>query len=380
MYYILAVISIICLLIAVYKLKFPFWSRQPVFHFHNLKYWIIPPGIIQHGKPEKDKYYDKDIYFDTYFNTPTKKKALFAHFIQGHFSPHKHEKYNPPKNGVLNYFKAHNGKSYLSMIYDKNNFKLIGTMSTRPLDCYIDDKKLTLGYVDFLCVHQKYRKKGIAPKVIYSHYVNSRYKDKNTVFLFKREGAATLIVPLTAYKNYLFDIFYWDKLVKFDQPNIRTILINKQNFHYFVYVYERLMKCSTKKFKCVIIPNLNHIELLVKDEQMFISVTLIDNEPYDMFVFHNTYTRYNGKRGMECICSFKETDESVFVLGFMCSISLIYERIKFTRLFIENISNNNIIIKNILKRYQPILKTDASYYFYNFGYRPFESTNVFILN
>ena len=74
MYYILAVISIICLLIAVYKLKFPFWSRQPVFHFHNLKYWIIPPGIIQHGKPEKDKYYDKDIYFDTYFNTPTKKR------------------------------------------------------------------------------------------------------------------------------------------------------------------------------------------------------------------------------------------------------------------------------------------------------------------
>ena len=380
MYYLLAIISIILLLVAIYKLKFPFWSRQPVFHFHNLKYWLFPPGIIQHGKPEKDKFYDPDIYFDTYFNTPTKKKALFAHFIQGHFLPHKQEKYNPPKNGVLNYFKAHNNKSYLSMIYDKNNFKLIGTMSTRPLDCYIDDKKLPLYYVDFLCVHQKYRKKGIAPKVIYSHYVNSRNKNKNTVFLFKREGAATLIVPLTAYKNYLFDIFYWDKLVKFDQPNIRTILINKQNFHYFVYVYERLMKCSTKKFKCVIIPNLNHIELLVKDEQMFITVTLIDGEPYDIFVFNNTYTSYNGKRGMECICSFQETDESVFALGFMCSISLIYERIKFTRLFIENISNNNVILKAILKRYQPILKSDASYYFYNFGYRPFESTKVFILN
>ena len=81
--------------------------------------------------------------------------SLFAHFIQGHFLPHKQEKYNPPKNGVLNYFKAHNNKSYLSMIYDKNNFKLIGTMSTRPLDCYIDDKKLPLYYVDFLCVHQK---------------------------------------------------------------------------------------------------------------------------------------------------------------------------------------------------------------------------------
>ena len=159
MYYLLAVISIICLLIAIYKLKFPFWSRQPVFHFHNLKYWVMPPGIIQHDKPEKDKYYNPDIYFDTYFSTPIKKKVLFSHFINAHYLPHKNEKYSPPKNGVLNYFKAHNNKSYLSMMYDKNTFKLIGTMSTRPLDCFIKDKKLSLYYVDFLCVHQKYRKK-----------------------------------------------------------------------------------------------------------------------------------------------------------------------------------------------------------------------------
>ena len=50
--------------------------------------------------------------------------------------------------------------------------------------------------------------------------------------------------------------------------------------------------------------------------------------------------------------SFKETDESVFVLSFMCSISLIYEQMVFTRLFIENTSNNNIILKKILERYQ----------------------------
>jgi GNAT superfamily N-acetyltransferase len=376
MYVILAIISIVLLVIGIYKIKYQFWSRQPVFHFHNLKYWLVPPGIIQHDKPQRDKYYDNNIFFDSYFNTPTKKKELFVRFIQNHFLPHKNEKYNPPKNAVLNYFKAHNNKSYLSMIHDKNTRKLIGTFSTRPLDCYVENKKLPLYYVDFLCVHQNYRKKGIAPKLIYSHYVNSRNKNKNAVFLFKREGAVTLIVPLTAYKNYMFDIFYWDKLVKFDQPNIRTILINKQCFHHFIYVYERLRT----KFKCLIIPNLNHLELLLKDKQIFITVTLIDNEPNDCFIFRNTYTTYDSKGSVECIGSFQETDTSVFVLGFMCSVSLIYENTKFTRLFIENISNNNIIIKSILKRYQPVLKTDASYYFYNFGYRPFESKDVFILN
>jgi len=375
MYVALVAIIIILVVVGVYKVKYPFWSRQPVFHLHNLKYWILPPGIIQRDKPKKDKYYDNDIFFDSYFSTPTKKKALFVSFIQDNFLPHKNEKYNPPKNAVLNYFKAH--KSYLSMIYDKNVRKLIGTMSTRPLNCYLENKKLPLYYVDFLCVHQNYRKRGIAPKLIYSHYVNSRNKNKNAVFLFKREGAVTLIVPLTAYKNYMFDIFYWDKLVKFDQPNIRTVLINKQCFHQFLYVYKRLM---LSKFKCLVVPNLSNLELLVKDRQIFITVTLIDNEPYDCFIFRNTHTTYNGKSSVECIGSFKETDTSVFVLGFMCSVSLIYENTKFTRLFIENISNNNIIIKNILKRYQSVLKTDASYYFYNFGYRPLESKDVFIIN
>ena len=97
-------------------------------------------------------------------------------------------------------------------MFDKNNLKkIIGTMSTRPLDCYIGNKKLQLQYVDFLCVHKKYRKKGLAPKIIYSHYVNSRYNESEYVYLFKREGDTTSIVPLTIYNNYLFNISNWDK-------------------------------------------------------------------------------------------------------------------------------------------------------------------------
>ena len=40
-----------------------------------------------------------------------------------------------------------------------------------------------LYYVDYLCVHSRHRKKGIAPKTIYSHYVNHRYKHNNVIFL-----------------------------------------------------------------------------------------------------------------------------------------------------------------------------------------------------
>ena len=378
MYLILLIISIILVLIGIYKIKYKFWSRQPVFHYHNLWYWLFPPGIIQHYKPKKDIFYDSKIYFDNYFRTPTEKKALFALFIKSHFMPTKMEKYSPTKNAVLDYFKNHNHKCYISMMYDKNNSKkLIGTMSTRPLTCFIKNNKMLLNYVDFLCIHQKYRKKGLAPKIIYSHYVNTRYVNNITVSLFKREGAETLIVPLSTYNNYLFDIHYWDKLVRFDQPNIRTILITDQTFNLLIEVMESIMQSG---FECLIYPDLNHLKLLVKNKLLYVCLTLINNEPYDLFVFRNTYTTYNGKYSLECIASYQEADTSVFVLGFLCSISLIYEIHKFERLFIENISDNDVIIKNVMKRYQPIMKIKCSYYFYNFAYRPFLSSNVFILN
>ena len=46
--------------------------------------------------------------------------------------PTKNEKYSPPKKGVLNYFKGHNKKSYISLMFHKHNRrKLIGSMTTR---------------------------------------------------------------------------------------------------------------------------------------------------------------------------------------------------------------------------------------------------------
>ena len=53
---ILGILTLILIVFYVYyKLKYKFWSRQPVFHIHNLKYWIFPPGFIQKEMPKKEK-------------------------------------------------------------------------------------------------------------------------------------------------------------------------------------------------------------------------------------------------------------------------------------------------------------------------------------
>ena len=56
LYSIIAFVIIIMLLFAFIKIKFRFWSIQPVFHFYNLWYWMFPPGIIDQSIPEKNKY------------------------------------------------------------------------------------------------------------------------------------------------------------------------------------------------------------------------------------------------------------------------------------------------------------------------------------
>jgi len=375
LYYILSIIILIVLIIAYFKLKYPFWSKQPVFHFHNLYYWMFPPGIIQHNKPEKNKYYDETVFFFDFFKVPTQKKALSEFFIRNNYMPHKQENYKPPKNGVVDYFKNHNDKSYFSFI-EKNN-KIIATMTTRPLHCKLDNSIFHLYYVDFLCVHQKHRKKGIAPKIIYTHYVKHREKHKNCIFLFKREGVKNAIVPLTNYYNYYFDIEKWPTKIKFDQSEINTVLIGSENFDLFHDVFKRLDKSN---FKCVIFPNITHILHLLKKKIIYIGVTMIYKEPFDFFIFRNNYTYYDGKRSVELIASFYETKEPIFCLSFLSTLSLIRKEINCEKLFIENISNNNIIIKNILKRYSYKEKITTSYYFYNFALRPFKSTDVMIIN
>ena len=56
-HYIILSIVIIFLFIRLYiKIKYKFWSIQPVFHYYNLLYWIKPVGLIDKNLPTINKY------------------------------------------------------------------------------------------------------------------------------------------------------------------------------------------------------------------------------------------------------------------------------------------------------------------------------------
>ena len=103
--------------------------------------------------------------------------------------------------------------------------------------------------------------------------------------------------------------------------------------------------------------------------------------PVACYFFKNPQTSYDGKKSMECLASYVTPGyEEIFTDSFTNAITLVNNKQPFSLFIIENISNNNYLIKEILKKDNVLWKVPMAYYFYNFIYHPFMSTNVFLLN
>ena len=109
---------------------------------------------------------------------------------------------------------------------------------------------------------------------------------------------------------------------------------------------------------------------------------IFDGEtPIACYFFKNTQTSYDGRKSMECLASYVTPGyEEIFTGSFQNAITLVNKTQPFELFIIENISNNNYLIKEILKKDTVLWKVPMAYYFYNFIYHPFMSTNVFLLN
>ena len=175
----------------------------------------------------------------------------------------------------------------------------------------------------------------------------------------------------------------------FDQPNINIVFINKSNMNKFYQIFSN----SKKNFDCFITYNLGHIFHLIEKENLRVTVLIINNVFKAFFVFKNTYYKYVNENGnengnknengniIECCSSYKDEDvnNELFTLGFMISLSLISKDLCSKILSINNISNNNIILKLLLEKYKYIDKSAISLYFYNFAYYPKESKDIFCI-
>ena len=191
------------------KLKFPFWSKQPIYSTADILFWFVSPkpGIIHDdARSNSTKYVDyAHVRSHLFTELPKENMDVLMDLLQNHFLNDREAGYfyKPPRS--LLEASLPNQEAFVS-IYRDDNGKAIGCASGRPFFCYHHNTEDVIYNIDHLCVHSGYRKRGIAPATMQTHEQVQRKQNphQSRCSFFKRERKLPLLVPLCRFKTYDF--------------------------------------------------------------------------------------------------------------------------------------------------------------------------------
>jgi len=388
-YIILAIISIYIIFMAYMKIRFHFWSIQPVFHIYNLFHWYTPFKIIKPELPEMNKYVNLiDISTKDVTEMSNTDITRFCNFIKSYYLHSKGSEYLPKKRHIMEYLYASNHPSFISiykspsLLFAKDNCisydEFYSVMSARVLHIsFKDQKTFPVYYVDNLCVHPSMRKKGIAPKSIQTLYYNLRRKNaKIKVFLFKREGEMTAIVPLCIYDTYGYDVQSLPHM-ELMHASIKLIQITSQNLHLAVeFIFNR-----SKLMTCMIVPEVTNILNLMKSGNIILYALIENDYLISLYFYRDAAILYQDQKTMECIGSLSACPfEDIFLAGFFMSVRKSAKQFKTSKVLIENTSNNTLVNKYIeTQNIIPFLKSPTGFFLYNYVSYTLPADKCFIL-
>lgn len=402
--YILTIVVIIALIFMIFiKVKYPFWSSQPVFHVYDFLYYIRPIGIIQTELPKQNKYYDNMIVVKKIEEDISYLETTITSFIQAHYLKTNNASFVPKKENIIPYFNGHLYPCHLSRWTTKTPLlhtsgkvtlkdELKGCMTTRPLhvDMFTSSgtksvPSFEVNYVDYLCVNFAYRKQGVAPKIIYTHnYAIQREKHRIPISLFKKEEDITGIVPLCFYKTLTFDMNTWTTLPEI--PSNRGTVISCDsskytNIHNFI-------EEKKNQFQMTIIPSVGNIISLMDSENIYVYMLLDEKQSIQaVYFFRNNTMKYeNDENSLTLIASIRVHNIPDDIFSYSCKLSITKivkkytKQIRYRYFSVENISSNDTILKDLEKKNVPIQSSPTAYFFYNFACPTYNSNKIFILN
>jgi hypothetical protein len=356
-------------------------------------------GIIRSNAPQINQFTNLVNIKSKQFNELDDNTIdILVKFISTHYLQNGDNKYIPSRENIVPYFESNSSKSIVS-IYKKNPFDKIDApnnlhsiITSRPVTIqFLADSipKLTAQYVDFLCVDKGQRNKGVAPKMIQTHYYN-QYEllghENGSVCVFKREGVLTGIVPLCVYTSFAYFVGYPQTHFlscqtiqeKYAEHNLVRITVSNM-----YKLYEFLNQClSENAFSVSIRTSESNLCELVKTKNILIDIVVVKDQIVCAYFFRETSTfTSKNSRVLSCICSVKHTKTlpDVFVAGFNNSIKLLMEEIPDCAVLdVEDISHNHYLISNLNKYYTPD-KSPTAYFFYNYAYPTVPSKHAFII-
>jgi len=321
----------------------------------------------------------------------------FVKFTRKNYLQNKDNKFVPEKANIMPYFEGHNASSFFTLYYEPDilieskkgttvtDKRLISVITARPLHVSFKNGTPSFDtyYVDYLCVDKLKRKSGVAPQMIQTHHYNQRHMNRNIhVSLFKREGELTGIVPICLYKTYAFSMARWSSPPVF-AATISLIECGKTNIHHLVDFLNQ-PAISKKKFDIMIIPEISSILELIKTNNIYIYLLIIDDNIEAAYFFKKSCTHI--KIDQEALILFASVNslekklDDIFVHGYKVALYKICERFSnYKYAVIEDIADNHLILNDLLIRSKPDFINPTAYFFYNYIFHTTPSSRAFIV-
>ncbi len=379
LFYVIAFLIIAYLILKAFvKIKFQFWSIQPVFHIYDLHLWLLSNKVICSTLPQVNKYVNLiDIKTNRIDEMNDKQITAVCEFIRNNYLRNKIAEYSPDKRHIMEYMNGANHPSYVSVYYRPKSpcdtvttpnieTDIYSVISARILNITMKNiGSFPIYYIDNLCVNPAMRKKGIAPKAIQTLHYHLRRKHENVkIFLFKREGEMTPIVPLTTFATRGYDVSILHR-IELPHASMNVLEVTTKNLMLFVDLLQR----HRETYDCIVVPDLTNIGNMIDSDIISIRGILENGVLIAAYVFRDAATLYNGQRALELVssisaCHFKE----IYYAGFTQALHSCCKEWKATKVVIDGVGGNQLIVRCLRERgHKDLFESPSAFFLYNYA-------------
>jgi len=395
--YIFILIILLFLIPILYvRIRYPFWSTQPVFHTYDIfRYLAQTPYEIHSSVYSKTHKKDNNIKTISFLEMSNPRMVDLVQFIQNHLVESENVLTLIDKDNLHNILTGQFYRSYVS-IYEKEKYsivhgengeisiqntpQIIGCMTSRGINMFILDKSDKMhektGYLwDYITIHREHIQYNIGRKMIQSHDIHQRTHTKDiSISLFRKEiELCEGVVPLVKYKVYSFI------MSKIRRPRLQTPysvnrIYNDNVDILYDYLYNITHNTTTNTMKFVAFPDIANLDILIKTNIVIVYVLKCGEVLCGIYIFRNPmmcYDKINEGNVLECsesLYTIQGQDiHPIFFAGFLHALHDIQKSFasKYKILTFHNLGHNYYIIERWKWKYVPLSVNDAAYYLYN---------------
>lgn len=375
---------LVLVLAAWIRIRFPFWSIQPVFHSYDAWRFFLgkasTPFVIQHGSALPTKYFRPNrVKTAAFLDLTEEERAVLLDTIQCHYIPSEDVTYTLRMEDLTVLCSHHvTAPCWVSVYRDPNILlesdaaAILGAVVAYPVRFVFRDSSPIehLYYWDFVVMHRDVGQRHVDSirTLLQTHEANQRRESGKHVScsLFRKDvDLSEGIVPLVKFTVHRF------RLAKIKKPPLPVPYTVRQiqHAHLLMDILYDLSKGHT--FDVLIFPELTALQARIESNQWFVFTLQSKDTVVALYVFRDTKMAVDDETVLELVASSSSLPGGIiasthFFAGFLHAL---HDVVLITQtsgiLDIPNVGHNRSILDTFTWKYTPQSRHEAAFYLYN---------------